>query len=94
MGTIVGPSLNTNLPTGIQVKLKNGQMITTSPGRFKAERPGPLQQAIDKLNAVTGYVEKVPSVAPSYGQVPGPMDNLYKQDWSKVKEDIVKLAGL
>jgi hypothetical protein len=51
MGTIVGPSLNTNLPTGIQVKLKNGQMITTAPGRFKAERPGPLQQAIDKLNA-------------------------------------------
>jgi hypothetical protein len=33
-------------------------------------------------------------VASSYGQVPGPMDNLYKQDWSKVKEDIVKLAGL
>jgi len=94
MGTIVGPSLNTNLPTGIQVKLKNGQMITTSPGRFKAERPGVLQQAIDKLNAVTGKIEKIPSVAPSYGQVPGPMDNLYKQDWSKVKEDIVKLAGL
>ena len=94
MGTIVGPSLNTNLPTGIQVKLKNGQMITTAPGRFKADRPGVLQQAIDKLNAVTGKIEKIPSVASSYGQVPGPIDNLYKQDWSKVKEDIVKLAGL
>jgi hypothetical protein len=94
MGTIVGPSLNTNLPTGIQVKLKNGQMITTAPGLFKAERPGPLQQAIDKLNAITGYVEKVPTAAKRYGQVPGPMDNLYKQDYSKVKEDIVKLAGL
>ena len=93
-GIVVGPSLNPKLPTGIQVKLKNGQMITTAPGLFKAERPGVVQQAIDKLNALTGYVEKVPTAAKPYGQVPGPMDNLYKQDWSKVKEDIVKLAGL
>ena len=94
MGTIVGPSPNANLPTGIQVKLSNGQIITTAPGLFKAERPGVLQQAIDKLNAVTGYVEKVPTAAKPYGRVPGPMDNLYKQDYSKVKEDILKLAGL
>lgn len=94
MGTIVGPSPNANLPTGIQVKLSNGQIITTAPGLFKAERPGVLQQAIDKLNAVTGYVEKVPTAAKPYGKVPGPMDNLYKQDYSKVKEDILKLAGL
>lgn len=94
MGTIVGPSLNANLPTGIQVKLSNGQIITTAPGLFKAERPGVLQQAIDKLNAVTGYVEKVSTAAKPYGRVPGPIDNLYKQDYSKVKEDILKLAGL
>ena len=94
MGTIVGPSLNPNLPAGIQAKLDNGQMITTAPGRFKAERPGPLQQAIDKFNALTGKIDTIPAVAKSYGTVAGPMDNLYKQDWSKVKEDIVKLAGL
>jgi hypothetical protein len=94
MGTIVGPSLNPNLPAGIQAKLDNGQMITTAPGRFKAQRPGPLQQAIDKFNALTGKIDPIPAVAKSYGTVAGPMDNLYKQDWSSVKEDIIKLAGL
>ena len=94
IGTIVGPSLNPNLPAGIQAKLDNGQLITTAPGRFKAERPGPLQQAIDKFNALTGKIDPIPAVAKSYGTVAGPMDNLYKQDWSSVKEDIIKLAGL
>jgi hypothetical protein len=61
---------------------------------FKAQSPGLLQQAIDKFNAVTGKIDPIPSVAKPYGTVAGPMDNLYKQDWSKVKEDIVKLAGL
>jgi predicted RNA-binding protein len=94
MGTIIGPSLNTNLPTGIQAKLDNGQIITTAPGRFKSTKPGPLQQAIDKFNALTGKIQRVPSVAPNYGKVAGPMDNLHKQDWSNVKEDILKLAGV
>jgi hypothetical protein len=94
MGTIVGPSPNPKLPAGIQAKLDNGQMITTAPGRFKAQRPGPLQQAIDKFNALTGKIDPIPAVAKSYGTVAGPMDNLYKQDWSSVKEDIKKLAGL
>ena len=93
-GTVIGPSPNPKLPAGIHVKLSNGQLITTAPGRFKAERPGALQQAIDKLNALTGKIDPIPAVAKSYGTVAGPMDNLYKQDWSKVKEDIVKLAGL
>jgi len=93
-GTVLGPSPNPNIPTGIQVKLLNGQIITTAPGRFKAERPGALQQAIDKFNAITGKIENIPTVAKPYGQVPGPMDNLYKQDHSKIKEDILKLAGL
>jgi hypothetical protein len=94
MGEIVGPSQNTGLPTGIQVKLANGNMVTTGPGLFKATKPGPLQQAIDKFNALTGKVQQVPSVAKSYGTVAGPMDNLHKQDWSSVKEDILKLAGM
>ena len=93
-GVIVGPSPNTNLPTGIQVKLKNDQLVTTGPGLFKATKPGPLQQAIDKINALTGKIDPVPSVAKRYGTVAGPMDNLHKQDWSSVKEDIKKLAGL
>ena len=93
-GIIVGPSPNTNLPTGIHVKLKNNQLVTTGPGLFKSTKPGPLQQAIDKFNALTGKIQRVPSVAPNYGKVAGPMDNLYKQDWSSVKEDIIKLAGL
>lgn len=93
-GTVLGPSPNPKLPAGIHVKLSNGQMITTAPGRFKAERPGALQQAIDKLNALTGKIDPIPAVAKSYGTVAGPMDNLHKQDWSKVKEDIIKLAGL
>ena len=88
-GVIVGPSLNTNLPTGIQVKLKNDQLVTTGPGLFKATKPGPLQQAIDKINALTGKIDPVPSVAKRYGTVAGPMDNLHKQDWSDVKEDDV-----
>jgi hypothetical protein len=93
-GTVLGPSPNPKLPAGIQVKLNNGQLITTAPGRFKAERPGALQQAIDKFNALTGKIDPIPAVAKSYGTVAGPMDNLYKQDWSSVKEDIKKLAGL
>ena len=93
-GIVVGPSPNPKLPTGIQVKLSNGQLVTTGPGLFKSTKPGPLQQAIDKFNALTGKIQRVPSVAPNYGKVAGPMDNLYKQDWSKVKEDIVKLAGV
>jgi hypothetical protein len=93
-GIVVGPSPNTNLPTGIQVKLSNGQLVTTGPGLFKSTKPGPLQQAIDKFNALTGKIQRVPSVAPNYGKVAGPMDNLYKQDWSSVKEDILKLAGV
>jgi len=94
MATILGPSPNTKLPTAIQAKLKNGQVVTTAPGLFKDTKPGPLQQWIDKGKALTGFVQTVPSVAPDYGKVPGPMDNLYKQDWSSVKEDIKKLAGL
>lgn len=93
-GTVLGPSPNPKLPAGIHVKLNNGQLVTTAPGRFKAERPGALQQAIDKFNALTGKIDPIPAVAKSYGTVAGPMDNLYKQDWSKVKEDIIKLAGL
>jgi len=94
MATILGPSPNTKLPTAIQAKLKNGQVVTTAPGLFKDTKPGPLQQWIDKGKALTGFVQTVPSVAQSYGKVPGPMDNLYKQDWSSVKEDMKKLAGL
>ena len=93
-GTVVGPSPNPNLPTGIQVKLANGQLITTAPGLFKAAKPGLVQQAIDKLNALTGKIAPVPTAAKPYGKVPGSMDNLYKQDWSNVHEDIKKLAGL
>jgi hypothetical protein len=93
-GIVVGPSPNPKLPTGIQVKLSNGQLVTTGPGLFKSTKPGPLQQAIDKFNALTGKIQRVPSVAPNYGKVAGPMDNLYKQDWSSVKEDILKLAGV
>jgi len=93
-GIVVGPSPNTNLPTGIQVKLKNDQLVTTGPGLFKSTKPGPLQQAIDKFNSLTGKIQRVPSVAPNYGKVAGPMDNLHKQDWSSVKEDILKLAGM
>ena len=93
-GTVVGPSPNPKLPTGIQVKLSNGQLVTTGPGLFKASKPGLVQQAIDKLNSLTGKIDPVPSVAKPYGTVAGPMDNLHKQDWSNVKEDILKLAGL
>jgi hypothetical protein len=93
-GTVVGPSPNPKLPTGIQVKLSNGQLVTTGPGLFKSTKPGPLQRAIDKFNALTGKIQRVPSVAPNYGKVAGPMDNLHKQDWSSVKEDILKLAGV
>ena len=93
-GTVVGPSPNPKLPTGIQVKLSNGQLITTGPGLFKASKPGLVQQAIDKLNSLTGKIDPVPSVAKPYGSVAGPMDNLHKQDWSSVKEDILKLAGM
>jgi hypothetical protein len=53
-----------------------------------------VQQAIDKLNSLTGKIDPVSSVAKPYGQVAGPMDNLHKQDWSNVKEDILKLAGV
>jgi hypothetical protein len=93
-GTVVGPSPNPKLPTGIQVKLSNGQLVTTGPGLFKSTKPGLVQQAIDKLNSLTGKIDPVPSVAKPYGTVAGPMDNLHKQDWSNVKEDILKLAGL
>jgi hypothetical protein len=93
-GTVVGPSPNPKLPTGIQVKLSNGQLVTTGPGLFKASKPGLVQQAIDKLNSLTGKIDPVPSVAKPYGSVAGPMDNLHKQDWSSVKEDILKLAGV
>jgi len=93
-GIVVGPSPNPKLPTGIQVKLKNDQLVTTGPGLFKAIKPGIVQQAIDKINALTGKIAPVPSVAKPYGTVAGPMDNLHKQDWSSVKEDILKLAGL
>ena len=93
-GTVVGPSPNPKLPTGIQVKLSNGQLVTTGPGLFKSTKPGLVQQAIDKLNSLTGKIDPVPSVAKPYGTVAGPMDNLHKQDWSSVKEDILKLAGL
>ena len=94
MGTVVGPSPNPKLPTGIQVKLANGQLITTAPGLFKAAKPGLVQQAIDKLNALTGKIDPVTTSAKPYGKVPGAMDNLHKQDWSSVKEGILKLAGL
>ena len=93
-GTVVGPSPNPKLPTGIQVKLPNGQLVTTGPGLFKSTKPGLVQQAIDKLNSLTGKIDPVPSVAKPYGTVAGPMDNLHKQDWSSVKEDILKLAGM
>jgi len=93
-GTVVGPSPNTNLPTGIQVKLKNNQLVTTGPGLFKSTKPGLVQQAIDKFNSLTGKIDPVPTVAKPYGKVAGPMDNLHKQDWSSVKEDILKLAGM
>jgi hypothetical protein len=93
-GTVVGPSPNPKLPTGIQVKLSNGQLVTTGPGLFKSTKPGLVQQAIDKLNSLTGKIDPVPSVAKPYGTVAGPMDNLHKQDWSNVKEDILKLVGL
>jgi hypothetical protein len=93
-GTVVGPSPNPKLPTGIQVKLSNGQLVTTGPGLFKSTKPGLVQQAIDKLNSLTGKIDPVPSVAKPYGTVAGPMDNLHKQDWSNVKEDILKLAGV
>jgi hypothetical protein len=93
-GTVVGPSPNPKLPTGIQVKLSNGQLVTTGPGLFKSTKPGLVQQAIDKLNSLTGKIDPVPSVAKPYGTVAGPMDNLHKQDWSSVKEDILKLAGM
>jgi hypothetical protein len=93
-GIVVGPSPNTNLPTGIQIKLKNNQLITTGPGLFKATKPGLVQQAIDKFNSLTGKIDPVPTVAKPYGTVAGPMDNLHKQDWSSVKEDILKLAGM
>jgi hypothetical protein len=36
----------------------------------------------------------VTTSAKPYGKVPGAMDNLYKQDWTNVHEDIKKLAGL
>ena len=93
-GTVVGPSPNPKLPTGIQVKLPNDQLVTTGPGLFKSTKPGLVQQAIDKLNSLTGKIDPVPSVAKPYGTVAGPMDNLHKQDWSSVKEDILKLAGM
>jgi len=93
-GVIVGPSPNPKLPTGIQVKLKNNQLVTTGPGLFKSTKPGLVQQAIDKLNSLTGKIDPVPSAAKPYGTVAGPMDNLHKQDWSSVKEDILKLAGM
>jgi hypothetical protein len=93
-GIVVGPSPNKNLPTGIQVKLKNNQLVTTGPGLFKATKPGIVQQTIDKINALTGKIDPVSSVAKRYGTVAGPMDNLHKQDWSSVKEDIRKLAGI
>jgi hypothetical protein len=93
-GTVLGPSPNPKLPAGIQVKLSNGQLVTTGPGLFKSTKPGLVQQAIDKLNSLTGKIDPVPSVAKPYGTVAGPMDNLYKQDWSKIKEDIIKLAGV
>ena len=93
-GTVVGPSPNPKLPTGIQVKLSNGQLVTTGPGLFKSTKPGLVQQAIDKLNSLTGKIDPVPTAAKPYGTVAGPMDNLHKQDWSSVKEDIKKLAGL
>jgi hypothetical protein len=93
-GTVAGPSPNPKLPTGIQVKLSNGQLVTTGPGLFKSTKPGLVQQAIDKLNSLTGKIDPVPSVAKPYGTVAGPMDNLHKQDWSSVKEDILKLAGM
>jgi hypothetical protein len=93
-GIVVGPSPNPKLPTGIQVKLPNDQLVTTGPGLFKSTKPGLVQQAIDKLNSLTGKIDPVPSVAKPYGTVAGPMDNLHKQDWSNVKEDILKLAGV